>query len=44
MAALELHDYSVLGHGNGEPRTYRREDLFVALWKRLNTVVASTVR
>ena len=43
-AALELHDYSVLGRRNSEPRVYCREDLFVALWQRLNTVVASTVR
>jgi hypothetical protein len=42
-AVLELHDYSVLGRGTGEPRTYRREDLFVALWQRINTVITSTI-
>jgi len=41
---FELHDISVLGGANGEPRAYRREDLFAALWQRINTVVASTVR
>ncbi|MBN6034743.1 hypothetical protein [Amycolatopsis sp. 195334CR] len=43
-AELELHDFSVLGRNTGEPRTYRREDLFAALWQRINTVVAATVR
>ncbi|AXB45363.1 hypothetical protein [Amycolatopsis albispora] len=41
---LELHDFSVLGRSTGEPRTYRREDLFAALWQRINTVVTATVR
>ncbi|HEY0499829.1 MAG TPA: hypothetical protein VGD48_29050 [Kutzneria sp.] len=41
-ALLELHDLSVLGRGT-EPRSYRREDLFTALWQRINTVLASTV-
>ncbi|MGA6165290.1 hypothetical protein [Amycolatopsis magusensis] len=43
-AVLELHDFSVLGRSTGEPRTYRREDLFAALWQRISTVVAATVR
>ncbi|MGC7102504.1 hypothetical protein ACPZ19_48210 [Amycolatopsis lurida] len=43
-AVLELHDFSVLGRNTGEPRTYRREDLFAALWQRINAVVAATVR
>lgn len=43
-AVLELHDFSVLGHGSGEPRGFRREDLFAALWQRVNAVVASTIR
>jgi len=41
-ASLELHDLSVLGRGT-EPRSYRREDLFAALWQRINTVLAATV-
>ncbi|MFI6302264.1 hypothetical protein ACIBCH_10360 [Amycolatopsis thailandensis] len=41
---LELHDFSVLGRNTGEPRVYRREDLFAALWQRINTVVAAVVR
>jgi len=44
VVLLELHDLSVLGRGTGEPRTYRGQDLFAALWQRINTVVASTVR
>ncbi len=43
-AVLELHDFSVLGRSTGEPRVYRREDLFAALWQRINTVVAAVVR
>lgn len=43
-ALLELHDLSVLGRSTGEPRTYRRQELFAALWQRINTVVSSTVR
>jgi hypothetical protein len=42
-SALELHDYSVLGRGNGEPRNYRKEDLFAALCQRLNKAVGSTI-
>jgi hypothetical protein len=41
-AVLELHDLSVLGRG-AEPRFYRREELFAALWQRINTVLASTL-
>jgi hypothetical protein len=40
---LEMHDLSVLGSGATEPRTYRREELFAALWQRINTVLTSTV-
>jgi hypothetical protein len=42
-AVLELHDLSVLGSGTTDPRTYRKEDLFTALWQRINAVLASTV-
>jgi len=41
-ALLELHDLSLLARGT-EPRAYRREELFAALWQRINTVLASTV-
>ncbi|MEV6603671.1 hypothetical protein [Kutzneria sp. NPDC051319] len=41
-AVLELHDLSVLGRG-AEPRSYRREELFAALWQRINTVLAATM-
>ncbi|MCP2167248.1 hypothetical protein [Goodfellowiella coeruleoviolacea] len=43
-ALLELHDLSVLSSsGTADTRTYRREELFAALWHRINTVLASTV-
>ncbi|MGM1065326.1 hypothetical protein, partial [Saccharothrix sp. Mg75] len=38
---LELHDFSVLG--GGEPRSYRREELFEALWRRIDALLTSTV-
>ena len=41
-AVLEVHDFSVLG-GGGTPRAYRREDLFTALWQRIESTLASTV-
>ncbi|WP_121010927.1 toll/interleukin-1 receptor domain-containing protein [Saccharothrix australiensis] len=41
-AVLEVHDFSVLGSG-GAPRAYRREELFTALWRRIDEVLASTV-
>ncbi|CCH28390.1 toll/interleukin-1 receptor domain-containing protein [Actinosynnema sp. NPDC047251] len=41
-ALLEVHDFSVLG-GGGAPRAYRREELFTALWQRIDAVLASTV-
>ncbi|MCE6993309.1 toll/interleukin-1 receptor domain-containing protein [Saccharothrix sp. S26] len=41
-AVLEVHDFSVLG-GGGAPRSYRREDLFTALWERIDAVLTSTV-
>ncbi|ALG06195.1 hypothetical protein [Kibdelosporangium phytohabitans] len=41
---LELRDFSVLGRGSGEPRKYRKEDLFAALWQRINAVIAATVQ
>lgn len=41
---LELHDRSVFGAGDLEPRTYTREELFTALWQRIETVLAATVR
>jgi hypothetical protein len=40
---LELHDHSVLGHGSGEPATYRKEALFAALWQRIDAIVTSTI-
>ncbi|HEX4721403.1 MAG TPA: hypothetical protein VH333_02735 [Pseudonocardiaceae bacterium] len=43
VAKLELHDRSVLGHGDSEPRTYSREELFVALWARIDNVLTATV-
>lgn len=42
-AMLELHDLSLLGRGTTDPRVYRREELFNALWQRINVVLASTV-
>lgn len=39
---LELHDQSVLGHSDLEPRAYTREELFAALWQRIDTVLAAT--
>ncbi|MEU4741677.1 hypothetical protein AB0G02_14600 [Actinosynnema sp. NPDC023658] len=41
-AVLEVHDFSVLG-GGGAPRAYRREELFTALWRRIDAVLTSTV-
>ena len=41
-AVLEVHDFSVLG-GGGAPRAYRREELFTALWQRIDAALASTV-
>ncbi|XVS65554.1 hypothetical protein ACQPYE_05700 [Actinosynnema sp. CA-299493] len=41
-AVLEVHDFSVLG-GSGSTRAYRREELFTALWQRIEAVLASTV-
>ncbi|WP_053722096.1 toll/interleukin-1 receptor domain-containing protein [Saccharothrix sp. NRRL B-16348] len=41
-AVLEVHDFSVLG-GGGAPRSYRREELFSALWQRIDAVLTSTV-
>jgi len=38
---LEVHDFSVLG-GGGAPRAYRREELFTALWQRIDAVLTST--
>lgn len=40
-AALELHDLSVLGNGNAEPRNYTGEELFAALWQRIEAAAAS---
>lgn len=40
VAKLELHDRSVFGHGGTEPRSYTREELFTALWQRINTVLS----
>ncbi|MFC6093704.1 hypothetical protein [Saccharothrix lopnurensis] len=40
-AVLEVHDFSVLG--GGASRAYRREELFDALWQRIDAVLASTV-
>ncbi|WP_216209201.1 hypothetical protein [Amycolatopsis aidingensis] len=41
-AKLELHDRSVFGREAAEASTYTREELFTALWKRINTVLAAT--
>ncbi|MER5265113.1 toll/interleukin-1 receptor domain-containing protein [Actinosynnema sp. NPDC002837] len=41
-AVLEVHDFSVLG-GSGTARAYRREELFTALWQRIDAVLAATV-
>jgi hypothetical protein len=41
-AVLEVHDLSVLG-GSGSTCAYRREELFTALWQRLDEVLVSTV-
>ncbi|QFZ16979.1 toll/interleukin-1 receptor domain-containing protein [Saccharothrix syringae] len=41
-AVLEVHDFSVLG-GGAAPRAYRREELFTALWERIDATLASTV-
>lgn len=43
MAKLELHDRSVFGHGDTGPRTYSREELFTALWDRINAVLTATI-
>ena len=40
-AALELHDLSVLGNGNAEPRNYTGEELFAALWQRIEAAAAT---
>lgn len=40
---LELHDLSVLGNGVAEPRDYTGEELFTALWSRINAVLDATV-
>lgn len=43
MVKLELHDRSVFGVGDSEPRMYTREELFDALWKRIDSVLTATV-
>lgn len=43
VAKLELHDRSVFGDGDLEPRTYTREELFDALWQRVDAVLKATV-
>ncbi|GAA4296208.1 hypothetical protein GCM10023148_57140 [Actinokineospora soli] len=43
-AVLEMHDMSVFGRGPGDPRTYRKEELFTALWQRITAILTSTVR
>lgn len=40
---LELHDLSVLGGSNGESRTYTKEELFTALWQRVDAGLSVTV-
>lgn len=40
-ARLELHDRSVLGRG-GDVRAYTKEELFGALWQRIDTVLTAT--
>jgi len=42
VAKLELHDRSVFGNVETAPRTYTREELFTALWQRINTVLTAT--
>lgn len=41
--ALELHDLSVLGGGSTQPRNYTGEDLFAALWQRIEAAAATVV-
>lgn len=41
-AKLELHDRSVFGRGDTEPRMLTREELFTALWQRIETVLSAT--
>ena len=43
-ARLELHDRSVFGRGDTEPRVYSRDELFTALWERINAVLTATIR
>ncbi|SER39860.1 toll/interleukin-1 receptor domain-containing protein [Actinokineospora terrae] len=40
-ALLELRDLSLLG-GGSDTRTYREDELFAALWKRVNAVLTAT--
>jgi hypothetical protein len=40
--ALEVHDFSVLG-GGATPRLTRREELFRALWQRIDGVLTATL-
>ncbi|PPK64827.1 hypothetical protein V5P93_006230 [Actinokineospora auranticolor] len=42
-ALLELRDLSLLGRG-GDTRILDREELFTVLWRRINEVLADTVR
>lgn len=41
-AKLELHDHSVFGRDRTEPRTLTREELFTALWQRIDSVLTAT--
>jgi hypothetical protein len=43
VTKLELHDQSVFGGRDLEPRAYTREELFDALWQRIDTVLTVTV-
>ena len=42
VVKLELHDRSVFGRGGTEPRTLTKEELFTALWQRIDTVLTAT--
>jgi hypothetical protein len=42
-ARLELHDRSVFGSRDPEPRLLTAEELFAALWQRIDTVLTATV-
>ncbi|WP_170220772.1 hypothetical protein [Amycolatopsis cihanbeyliensis] len=42
-AKLELHDRSVFGRDGTEPLTYTPEELFTALWQRIDAVLAATI-